>query len=180
MRPLFVAFAFASTPWILPPALAAQDPELSPPPTWKVRLDSPDRGSVEDIWYVDQDRRSRGPRGARQTEAVLWVGEVPWGKRASWHERGWWGKGLAGPKGFGCLGRRASGEAGLELGFYPYRLRSKWSFGTGSGSVASNSGVWSRNSRAKGGRAQYRRRRSRPARSDASIRTLPSRLNPPP
>ena len=33
---------------------------------------------------------------------------------------------------------------------------------------------------AKGGRAQYRMSRSRPARSEASIRTLASRLNPPP
>lgn len=40
---------------ILLPAhsLRAQEKELAPPPTWEVRLDNPERGSLDDIWYVD-------------------------------------------------------------------------------------------------------------------------------
>ena len=69
MRSLLVAFALVATPLILPPALSAQDAELTPPPTWKVRLDAPDRGSLDDIWYVDM------PPGWHVTTgpaAILW------------------------------------------------------------------------------------------------------------
>jgi hypothetical protein len=143
MRPLFVAFALASTPWILPPALAAQDPELSPPPTWKVRLDSPDRGSVEDIWYVDQDGRSRGPRGARQTEAVLWGsvrcrgGNGRVGKREGGGGRAWPGRRASGALAGAPPAKRAwswvstrigSGRSG-RLG----RVRARWHRTRGSG-----------------------------------------------
>lgn len=32
---------------------ARQEGDLTPPPTWQVRLDQPDRGSVDDIYYVE-------------------------------------------------------------------------------------------------------------------------------
>ncbi len=38
---------------LLPSPGAGQEDELTPPPTWEVRLDNPDRGNVDDIWYVD-------------------------------------------------------------------------------------------------------------------------------
>ena len=44
--PFLTSALWASPVW-------SQDDELTPPPTWELRLDSPDRGSVEDIWYVD-------------------------------------------------------------------------------------------------------------------------------
>lgn len=43
-----------SAPILLSPrSLVAQEDDLAPPPTWQVRLDRPDRGSVDDIRYVD-------------------------------------------------------------------------------------------------------------------------------
>jgi hypothetical protein len=33
--------------------LTGQEDELTPPPTWQVRLDNPEGGNLEDIWYVD-------------------------------------------------------------------------------------------------------------------------------
>ena len=38
---------------ISPQSVVAQEDGLTPPPTWQVRLDRPDRGSVDDIRYVD-------------------------------------------------------------------------------------------------------------------------------
>ena len=54
---------------ILTAPLPAQEQELTPPPTWQLRLDNPATASVEDIWYVDM------PPGWHITTgpaAILW------------------------------------------------------------------------------------------------------------
>jgi hypothetical protein len=64
-----LAILFISSFLASPANAHAQEDELKPPPAWKVRLDRPDRGSVEDIWYVDM------PPGWHVTTgpaAILW------------------------------------------------------------------------------------------------------------
>jgi len=69
-RTFLAVLSLAAVGSLLPPTpLLSQEKELTPPPTWQVRLDSPDRDSVEDIWYVDM------PPGWHITTgpaAILW------------------------------------------------------------------------------------------------------------
>jgi hypothetical protein len=68
-RLILVALVAIGCSFLPTTPLLSQEEELTPPPTWQLRLDDPDRGSVEDIWYVDM------PPGWHITTgpaAILW------------------------------------------------------------------------------------------------------------